>query len=105
MKTYALLMILLGYIFLWIGYKIHFGHTHLIHDYHQRNIQEEDKTHYARFFSLGIYGISGSLFSSGMISLFIKSTKISAFIAVIGVIISLIVIVIVQRKYNGKIFS
>lgn len=104
MFIYAIIMFLLGILFLVLGNKIFHGKTNLIHDYHQENIKMQDKKAYGRAFSKGMYLIGISTIASGIFSLLSNSVIICVGIFILGFIFSLIIIVKVQRKFNGSIF-
>jgi hypothetical protein len=48
MLIFAIIMSLTGLIFLGFGIAIYKGHTGLIHDYHQKNIPQNDLPAYGR---------------------------------------------------------
>lgn len=104
MFIYAIIMFLLGILFLVLGNKIFHGKTNLIHDYHQENIKMQDKEAYGRAFSKGMYLIGVSTIASGIVSLLSNSVIIYVGIFILGFIFSLVIIVKVQRKFNGSIF-
>lgn len=105
MVMYAIIMFLLGILYLILGNKIFHGKTNLIHDYHQKNVKVQDKEAYGRAFSKGMYGIAVSSIASGLVSLFNRSTIICASILILCFIISIVIIIKAQKKYNGSIFS
>lgn len=104
MYIYAMTTFLLGILFLVLGNKIFHGKTNLIHDYHQENIGMQDKEAYGRAFSKGMYLIGVSTIASGIVSLLSNSVIIYVGIFILGFIFSLVIIVKVQRKFNGSIF-
>jgi preprotein translocase subunit SecG len=107
MLGYSILMIVMGLLFLILGIMICKGNTKLIHDYHQMKIREEDKPAYGKDFSRGIFIIALSVFISGVIALFgYSATIVTAALIVLfaGLIIGLVIIARVQKKYNNGIF-
>ena len=88
-----------------ISIAIYRGKTNLIHDYHQSKVT--NKSAYGKAFGKAMFVVSMSLLLSGIISLFGSSETI-AMIAVavlfIGLIVGIICIIVVQKKYNNGIF-
>lgn len=105
MKFFMILMFIFGFIFLMLGMLIYQGNTYLIHDYHQNNVKEEEKVAYGKAFSKGTFGIGISFILSGIISLFHVSESIITGVLIFGIFFSVGMIVTVQKKYNGGIFS
>ncbi len=94
-------------LFLALGTAIYRGNTKLIHDYHQRNIKESERTEYGRAFAKGMFAICATLLLSGIIALFGKDDQIATVSLIVlfaGLIISGVVIIKVQKKYNGGLF-
>lgn len=107
MLIFAIIMSLTGLIFLGFGIAIYKGHTGLIHDYHQKNIPQNDLPAYGRKFSAGMFTMSAALFVSGIISLFGESKPVvltSVAVMTVGFIISFVIFARVQKKYNGGFF-
>lgn len=105
MILYSIIMFLTGILFSGISLAIYQGKTNLIHDYHQTKVT--NKAAYGKAFGKSMLIISLSLLCSGIVGLFGNSQTI-AMIAVtilfVGLLIGLICIVIVQKKYNNGIF-
>ena len=107
MLAYSILMFLIGTLFLYLAISVQNGKTSLIKDYHQAKVKEEEKTAYGKGFSKGLFGIAVSLFLSGIIPFFVdikQSVILSLVVLLGGMIISFIIIVRVQKKYNGGMF-
>ena len=107
MLIFAIIMSITGLIFLGFGIAIYKGHTGLIHDYHQKNIPQNDLPAYGRKFSAGMFTMSAALFVSGIISLFGESKPVvltSVAVMTVGFIISFVIFARVQKKYNGGFF-
>lgn len=107
MLIFAIIMSLTGLIFLGFGIAIYKGHTGLIHDYHQKNISQNDLPAYGRKFSAGMFTMSAALFLSGIISMFGESKAVvlsSVAVMTVGFIISFVIFAKVQKKYNGGFF-
>lgn len=104
MLAYSVIMFAVAILFLGLAAAIYRGNTNLIHDYHQTKIKESDKKAYGKAFSKGMLAIAVSLILSGAIALLGDTTSlmlISIGILLVGLIISFIVIVKVQKKFNG----
>ena len=107
MIAYSMIMFSAAVLFLVLGIAVYKGNTKLIHDYHQTNIEETDRTEYGRAFAKGMFAICATLFTSGIIALFSKGASIltvSLIVLSAGLIASILVIVKVQKKYNGGMF-
>ena len=107
MLVYSIIMLLAAILFFAIGIALDRGNTKLIHDYHQTNIRESEQLEYGKAFAKGMFAICITLFISGMIALFGKegSAAAASFIVLAaGLIVSIIILVKVQKKYNGGLF-
>lgn len=105
MLLYSLLMFACAISFIVIGLQLHNGKTQLIHDYHQTKVT--DKAAYGKAFSKAMFTIAITLAISGIIALFGETKPIavaSIVTLVIGIVVSLILILKVQKKYNNGIF-
>ena len=105
MFLYSIIMFSVAIPFIWISLSIYKGKTELIHDYHQSKV--EDKIAYGKDFGKAMFAVSAGMLLSGMISLFGDSeaiAKISLAVLFVGIIIGIVCIIIVQKKYNNGIF-
>ncbi len=105
MLAYSIIMFLGAVILVGMGIAIYRGKTDLIHDYHQTNVT--DKAAYGKAFAKVMFSFSLTLVFSGITALFGEAKTIvvaSVAILLIGLIISFIVLVKVQKKYNGGVF-
>lgn len=108
MLMYTLIMLASSIPFVWLGIRINRGDLHLIHDYHQKHVKEEEKTAYGKAFSTGMFGLAASMIASGIVALFGESKQFmiaSLAILFLGFAISFAVLLRVQKKYNGGLFS
>ncbi|MCH5204509.1 MAG: DUF3784 domain-containing protein [Oscillospiraceae bacterium] len=107
MIAYSMIMFVTAVLFLVFGIAIYKGNTKLIHDYHQTNIKESERQEYGRAFAKGMFAICATLLISGIIALFGVESAIlvtSLFVLTAGLIVSIIILVKVQKKYNGGLF-
>ena len=107
MIIYSIIMFVTAALFLALGTAIYKGNTKLIHDHHQKNIKESERTEYGRAFARGMFAICATLFFSGTIALFGKDGPIATITLIVllaGLIVSGVVIVKVQKRYNGGLF-
>ena len=107
MLIYSIIMFMITILFLYLAINVNNGKTYLIKSYHQEKVREEDKPDYGKAFSKGLFGISLSTFISGVIPFFLdtkESILPSLMIVFGGIMISFIIIIRVQIKYNGGIF-
>lgn len=108
MLMYSIIMLAISIPFVWLGIRSNHGEIFLIHDYHQKNVKEEAKAAYGKAFSSGMFGIAASLVMSGIVGLFGESKEIviiSLVILFLGIATSFAVLLRVQKKYNGGLFS
>ena len=106
MILYAVFMATIAILFLWLGIMLRRGKTDLIHDYHQANIPADQKTEYGKAFSISMFTISIACFASGLLGLLKTEffSKLSLFVLIGGLILSIAIIIFVQKKYNGGLF-
>lgn len=106
MLAYSIILFIVALLLLFIGISIRKGNINLIHDYHRNNISENEKTGYEKEFSDGILILCGTLFISGGLPLFGESRWLFwASLAVLGagIITAIVKLILVQKKYNGKV--
>ena len=107
MIAYSIIMFATAVLFLAFGIAVYKGNTKLIHDYHQTNIRESERREYGRAFAKGMFAICATLLISGIIALFGEEGYIladSLFVLTVGLTASVIILVKVQKKYNGGLF-
>ena len=105
MVLYSIIMFLAAVPMIKISIAVYQGKTSLIHDYHQTKVT--DKVAYGKAFGKAMLVVSASLLLSGVVGLFGSSeifAKISVGVLFMGLIIGIICIIIVQKKYNNGIF-
>ena len=93
----GILCIVLGFL-IWKKQKIS-----LIHDYHYRNVKEEDVPSYTRQIGSGLIIIGSGILLTGMLDLL--NSSLWWIPLIIGFSIGLIIIIYAQKKYNGSIMS
>ena len=104
MIAYSIIMFVIAAFFLIVGIAIYKGNTKLIHDYHQTHVKESERKEYGRAFSKGMFAICTTLIISGMIALFGKDGAVvtaSLMVLFAGLIVSIVILAKVQKKYNG----
>ena len=107
MIVYSMILFLAAVLFLVFGIALYRGNTKLIHDYHQTNVKGSQRREYGRAFAKGMFTICGTLLISGVIALFGKEGPVAAASCIVlaaGLIISIMILVKVQKKYNGGLF-
>ena len=107
MLIYAVILFAVGALCLGFGVSIHRGNTGLIHDYHQTKVREAERLEYGRAIAGGLFVLAGTLFLSGAIALFGESRAVltaSLCVFAAGIVCSLVILVRVQKKYNGGVF-
>jgi len=107
MLIYTIITLAISIPFVWLGIRINRGALYLIHDYHQKNVKEKEKTAYGKAFSKGMFGLAASMIVSGVVALLGESKEFmvaSIVILFLGFAISFAVLLRVQKKYNGGVF-
>ena len=107
MLIYTIITLAISIPFVWLGVRINRGALYLIHDYHQKNVKEEEKTAYGKAFSKVMFGMAASMIVSGLVALLGESKQFmiaSLVILFLGFAISFAVLLRVQKKYNGGVF-
>lgn len=103
MVIYAVIMFVIAVVFGVVAVLIYKGKTNLIHDYHQ--IKVVDKTAYGKAFGRIIGMLAGGMTLSGIVALLGNSAVWGAItILVAGLIVGIIALIQVQKKYNGGVF-
>ena len=95
-------MFIVAVIFIGMGIAIYQGKTDLIHDYHQTKVT--DKSAYGKAFGKAMLVIATGLLLSGVIGLFENLAMLAVAILMIGLIIGIVCIFAVQKKYNNGLF-
>ena len=107
MIAYSIILFSAAILFLALGIAVYKGNTKLIHDYHRTNVKESERTEYGRAFAKGMFAICATLLISGMMALFGQEGLMvtgSLIVLLAGLIVSIVVMVKVQKKYNGGMF-
>ena len=102
MLAYSIIMFLVATILMGMGIAIYRGKTDLIHDYHQTKVA--DKAAYGKAFGKAMFVIATALLLSGIIGLFDTFMILADAVLMIGLVIGIVCIVAVQRKYNKGVF-
>ena len=105
MKVYA---IIVGTVALIIGIyanAIYRGNTKYIMQYHQNNVGEADRKAYGREIARGLFMLCATMALSAMADLLTDVPLVPLGILAAGYIISMIMLVRTQKKYNGGMFS
>ena len=102
MVLYSIIMFLVAALFTVLGIAIYNGKTDLIHDYHQTKVT--DKSAYGKAFGKAMLVIAAVMLLSGIIGLFENLLILAVAILMIGLVIGIVCIVAVQRKYNNGLF-
>ena len=105
MLLYSIIMFLVGGLFIGLSIAIYKGKTDLIHDYHQAKVT--DRVGYGKAFGKALSVMAAALLLRGIVGLLGDSeayAKLAVAVLMIGIVIGVICIVAVQRKYNKGIF-
>lgn len=104
MEIYSLIMFAVAALVTAVGLAVYRGKTDLIHDYHQDNVSEDNRKSYGKAFGKALFVLGASLIASGLAALLSDSAMIPVVILLIGIAVTGIMIISVQKKYNGGIF-
>ena len=107
MIVYIMILFLAAALFWILGFSVYKGNTKLIHDYHQTNVSEAQRQEYGRAFAKGLFVLGAALLASGIIALLGNSGSAviaSVIVLAAGILISVVILVRVQRKYNNGVF-
>ena len=103
MVLYGIILAALSVAFGVVAVQIYRGKTDLIHDYHQTRVT--DKIGYGKAFGKAMAVIAVAMALSGAVSLFGERAMWGAVaVLVVGLIIGIVAVAWVQKKYNGGVF-
>ena len=103
MIVYAIIMFATALLFGVLAALIYKGKTELIHNYHQTNVT--DKAGYGKSFGKAMAVLAVTMALSGAVALLGQSTMWGAVaVLIIGLIVGIMAIVRIQKKYNGSVF-
>ena len=105
MLGYSIIILAVSALFATLSVLIYRGNTNLIHSYHQERVT--DQKGYGKAFGKALSPIAIGTFVSGAIPLFDGSeaaATVSLVALTAGIVLALVFIVAVQKKYNGGMF-
>ena len=104
MILYTVIMIPVAILLTVMAVLIHRGKTELIHDYHRQRVT--DKTAYGKAFGKAMGVIPVGMLLSGILALFGESLMWTAMAVLFGgIVVGVVGMILVQKKYNGGVFS
>ena len=101
MVLYSVILFLVAIPFYAVSIAIYRGKTHLICDYHQKNVT--DPAAYGKAFGKAMLVIAAALLISGLTGL-LCDPVVAVAALVVGLAIGIACIVAVQKKYNQGVF-
>ncbi|MBR2546468.1 MAG: hypothetical protein IKE93_09930 [Erysipelotrichaceae bacterium] len=104
MIIYSIILFAVALLTALISISIYRGNTNLIINYHQSRVRLQDKKQYGRDFAKGLSCLCLTFLLSGLAGLLSNSLKLADIILFAGIILSIIILVIVQKRYNRGIF-
>ena len=107
MIAYSVTLFAVSILIFVIGLSIHRGNTGLIHDYHRTRVRESERLAYGRAFAKGLFVLGAGLLLSGVIALFGSDGPLliaSQTALFAGIAVSLVILIKVQKRYNGGMF-
>ncbi len=100
----ALILISVGLLVICLGFQIkNKQKITLIHDYHWKNVKNEDIKSYTSLFGIGQYTIGISFLISGILGL-LNSSMLVILPAFLGIVIGFVIMYKAQKKYNLGMF-
>ena len=108
MIIYGIIVFAVSIPFLAIAVLVMLGKANLIHSYHQENVKDQDKKKFSLLIGIALLIASLGMMVSSIMALVLKeSISPYIYLVILGVslLISIVFILIVIKKYNGKIFS
>ena len=103
MIVYAIIMFATALLFGVLAALIYKGKTELIHNYHQTKVT--DKAGYGKSFGKAMAVLAVTMALSGAVALLGEDAMQSAVaVLIIGLIVGIMAIVRIQKKYNGSVF-
>ena len=106
MILYGIILLLVAGLMTILAVRIYKGHTELIHNYHQTNVT--DQAGYGKAMGKALMTLAGVMTVSGGVSFFGESPVVmgtAVGVLGLGLLVSVLVIVRVQKKYNGSVFG
>ena len=108
MIVYGIILLLTGLALFVIAILLIFGHINLLHDYHRNDVKKEDERKLGKSSGLSLLlGALGAI-SSGISAFFWTEDMKFIYLFLIFIIpftISVILMLLFIKKYNGKIIS
>ena len=105
MLGYSIIILAVSVLFTVLSVMIYRGNTSLIHSYHQEKVT--DQKAYGRAFGKALSPIAIGAFVSGVIPIFdgSEAAATASLVALVaGIVLALVLIIMVQKKYNGGLF-
>lgn len=101
---------IVGIICIVIGIMNIRGNVSMLHEYHTKNVKEEDKESFGRLVGTGMLVLGGSIIVYSILKTLTIQLEdkiyiiIGTIIMIVGVIIGIFISFYAMRKYNGGIF-
>ena len=96
--------ILIGILVIAMGIMIYKGNINLIHNYHYSHVAEKDKPVFCKKMGLWSVFVGMGVFAMPLLNYFVK-IPIGYWVGLIVIIISIIMVLLTIKKYNGSIFG
>ena len=106
MLPYAIIMLAVAALVALISLLIYRGKTQLVHDYHRQNVK--DHVAYGKAFGKAMGILAFAMGLSGIIALFGEKPVVAwtaVAVLLLGLGVGFAMLLRVQKKYNGGIFS
>ena len=100
MILYAIILLLTAILFGVLAVQIYKGKTELIHDYHQKNVT--DREGYGKAFGKVMGFLAAVMALSGILAF---AMQLAVIVLFAGLFVGIVLLIAVQKKYNGGVFS
>ena len=106
--VYSVIIMAVGILLLMIGIFLFIGKLGLLHEYHRGSVKEEDKKSYGHAVGIPLSLEGLCMLAIGILTVVLKtsfSILISSAIIIVSLLLTIFVLLIVIKIYNGKIFD
>lgn len=106
----AVLSIIIGIVFIFIGISNMKGNISTLHSYHRKRVKEEDKLPLGKRVGIGIIIVGITIIISGIMLILMIYTNneifetIGSIITAIGIIVGITISLLAINKYNNGLF-
>ena len=110
MLVSGIITVVIGIVFIVIGILNMKGNIKLLHSYHIKNIKEEDVKPFGRMVGIGMFVISLTLITNGILFIIYEFntqeilTTVGNVVLIVGLSLGCLIALFAIKKYNKSIF-